>query len=292
VGRGYDYDYRTTFHIFEYRRCKQCDVVYPNYEPVHGQLDKVYKKSYWHDRKRFVYRTSLKKQLQFRAGRLIKRLAVLASEKPRFKLLDIGSGRGDLFWILRDKFPNGDYYSVDLTYEIELPGVKHFKGYFEDCDFAGKKFDVITSQHSIEHVYSPRDYLLKAASLLNDDGFIFIATPNVDALEFKIFRKKLYCAGYSVPRHLSLFNERSFRILVDSINNLQLEKLNYFFTIHHWAGMIHHIAYNKTRSDKTDRYLNYNNVLLSVPLYLFDLARYHMGFKTGVLEAALTKVRK
>ena len=289
VGRGYDYDYRTTFHVFEYRRCIQCSVVYPEYEPVYEQLDKVYRKSYWLDTSRIVYRSSLQRQLRFRNGRLIKRLERLAARNPNFRLLDIGSGRGDLFWILMDKFPDGDYYSVDLTNEVEDPRVKHYRGYFEECDFQGETFDVITSQHNIEHVYSPSSYLRKASSLLRDDGFMFIVTPNVDALEFNILRSKLYCAGYSIPRHLSLFNERSFQVLVDGVADLRIERLGYFFTIHHWVGMVHHVAYHKLRSDRTDRWLDFNNVFVSAPFYLFELLRYWLGVKTGVLEVTLTK---
>ncbi len=289
VGRGYDYDYRTSSHVFEYRRCQECEVVYPDYEPVHEHLDKVYKVSYWLDKSRIIYRSSLKKQLLFRNGRLIKRLSRLAADKPNFKLLDIGSGRGDLFWILMEKFPEGQYHSVDLTNEVTLKGVKHHRGCFEDCDFGDVKFDVITSQHNIEHVYSPRDYLVKASSLLDDQGFVFIATPNVDALEFNVMRQKLYCAGYSIPRHLSIFNKRSFEILVNKVEGIKIENLNYFFTIHHWVGLIHHLAYDITRSAKTDRWLDFNNLFVSAPFYLFELMRYWLGLKTGVLEITLTK---
>ena len=42
VGRGYDYDYRSTFHEFEYRRCG-CGVVFPDLQPIHGELHKIYR---------------------------------------------------------------------------------------------------------------------------------------------------------------------------------------------------------------------------------------------------------
>lgn len=287
IGKGYDYTLRITLHIFEYRRCEKCATIYLDFEPV--QLDKVYKEHFWNDKKRIIYNRLLKKQLLFKHARLNKRLSVLAQKKPNFKLLDIGSGRGDLFIILKEKFPKGVFYSIDLTEEVIYPGVTHHKGYFEDYDFGDEKFDVITSQHNIEHVYSPIDYLRKASSLLNDSGFIFTVTPNADAPEFNFFKKNLYCGGYDIPRHLSLFNEDSFQTMVAKLEELQIESINYFFTIFHWVSLIHHFAYDKCKNKKVDDWINYNNILISFPFYLFELIRYWLRFKTGVLEIILRK---
>lgn len=287
VGKGYDYDLRITFHILEYRKCKKCGLVYLDFEPV--QLDKAYKKRIWEDRGKVIYNSSLKRQLLFRNARLIKRLSFLAEKKPDFKLLDVGSGRGDLFVILKEKFPKGIFSSVDLTNEVIISGVRHYKGYFENCNFDGEKFDVIVSQHNIEHVYAPTDYLKKASTLLKNNGFMFIATPNVDALEFNIFKKNLYCGGYDIPRHLTLFNERSFKTLVAKVDGFRIESINYFFTIFHWVSFVNHFMYDRFKSEKVDKWINYDNLFISIPFYLFELVRYWLKFKTGVLEIVLTK---
>ncbi len=289
VGRGYDYDYRTTDHIFEYRRCHRCQVVFPDYEPAAGYLEKLYKESFWHDRSQSAYNTALLRQLRFRNGRLIARLRSIAKKKPDFAMLDIGSGRGDIFLVLRHEFPRAHFHSVDLAFKVAIQGIEHFRGSFEEVDFQGRTFDVITSQHNIEHVYNPLNYLRKAASLLNKDGVIFIATPNVDALEFHIFQKKLYCAGYSIPRHLTLFNAAAFQILVNGVKELKIEQLDYFFTIHHWVGLLHHLVYDLVKKDTVDKWINYNMLPISVPLYLFEFLRYKLGNKTGVLEVSIIK---
>lgn len=287
VGKGYDYDLRITHHIFEYRRCRRCGLVFLNFQPV--QLFKAYKERIWDDKRKVIYSSFLKKQLYFRNRRLIKHLSRLAEKKPNFRLLDIGSGRGDIFIVLREKFPKGIFYSVDLTKEVVDPRIKHYKGYFENCDFGGEKFDVITSQHNIEHVYSPLDYLKKASLLLDDSGFMFIATPNVDALEFSIFKRKLYCGGYDIPRHLSLFNEQSFRMLTAKVKDIQIESIGNFFTIFHWVSLVHHFIYDKFKNEKINEVINYNNLFVSIPFYFFELIRYCFGLKTGVLEIILTK---
>ncbi len=290
VGRGYDYDYRSTFHEFEYRRCG-CGVVFPDLQPIHGELHKIYRTgSIWlRNDGKIINKDTYKRQMLFRNGRLIERVRKIAERKPNFRLLDIGSGRGDLFWILGDIFPQAEFHSIDLCNDCIVQGVRHHKGYFEDYDFGGETFDVITSQHNIEHVYSPPDYLKKTASLLAPGGVSFIITPNVDGLEFRVLAGKLYCAGYSTPRHLTLFNPASFRAMVDRDPDLKLEWLGHFFTIHHWVGLVHHLMYDLTRSDKVDKYCNFNNLLLSVPFYAFDLLRWKLGLGTGVLEASLVR---
>jgi SAM-dependent methyltransferase len=191
--------------------------------------------------------------------------------------------------VIKELFPQGEYHSIDLRQNMLVEGVHHYQGYFEDYDFGGKKFDIITARHFIEHIYSPLQLLQTASRLINPDGIIYISTPNVDALEFKIGRKKLYCGGYYVPRHLTLFNQRSFQHLVDMVPGIRMERLGYFFTIYHWVTIIHHWLYDKTGWAGWDRLINYKNILISIPFYVFDLIRYRLGFKTGVLEAFLVK---
>jgi hypothetical protein len=118
---------------------------------------------------------------------------------------------------------------------------------------------------------------------------VFIVTPNVDGLEFKIAKKKLYCAGYSIPRHLTLFNHKSIEALVNQVVSLKTTDISSFFTIHHWVGLIHHWGFDMTKSDKVDTFVNYNNVFISLPLYVFELIRYRIGMQTGVMEVILEK---
>ena len=63
------------------------------------------------------------------------------------------------------------------------------QGYFEDIHFE-KKFDVIWISHTFEHIASPNILLKKCKSLLQNDGFIFIAVPdceNMNTLKASIF---------------------------------------------------------------------------------------------------------
>lgn len=84
--------------------------------------------------------------------------------------LEIIEGASELAQTVRDKF--GD-------------GVKVHHGWFEE--FSPKReFDQIFLVHGLEHVDNPTDVLQRAASWLSQNGKLFVAVPNANALSRQI----------------------------------------------------------------------------------------------------------
>jgi 2-polyprenyl-3-methyl-5-hydroxy-6-metoxy-1,4-benzoquinol methylase len=80
-------------------------------------------------------------------------------------------------------------------------------------------FDVITLWHVLEHVHHPKEAMEQIKGLLNDDGWLIIAVPNISSYDASVYQKDW--VALDPPRHLfhytahtmeKLMSESGFRI--------------------------------------------------------------------------------
>lgn len=77
---------------------------------------------------------------------------------------------------------------------------------------SNEKYDLIILAHVLEHFHDPIIALEICKSLLNDAGKIYIAVPNINSWDAKVFGR--YWIGLDVPRHTTHFSDASlFEIL-------------------------------------------------------------------------------
>lgn len=72
-------------------------------------------------------------------------------------------------------------------------------------------YNVITMWHVLEHVYDLKKDVKRLTELVNKEGTIFIAVPNMNSFDAQNY--KSFWAAYDVPRHLYHFQENDIRIL-------------------------------------------------------------------------------
>ncbi|MCB0372776.1 MAG: class I SAM-dependent methyltransferase [Muricauda sp.] len=121
-------------------------------------------------------------------------------------LLDIGAGTGD--FLVKAKSAGFLVEGVEPNAKArELSSKKGVDLKMDLQDFEGKRFQVITLWHVLEHLPRLEEQMKILVSLLEEDGVLVIAVPN-----FKSFDAKHYgafWAGYDVPRHLWHFSQTS-----------------------------------------------------------------------------------
>lgn len=165
-------------------------------------------------------------QLGYVAGRLFPLIATPLDVEYRYlprrskqfqKLLDVGCGGGH--WLLRaqqagwnalgaDPDPTAAAKGTDLGLTIRQGGAEAW------LDEAGT-FDVVASNHSLEHVHDPLQMLRNIFELLRPGGQLFVETPNIDSLGHQLHGR--HWLGLDPPRHLILFNSSSLkRALADT----------------------------------------------------------------------------
>lgn len=108
------------------------------------------------------------------------KIQALLSEVTDFgkaKVLDIGTGSGDIAHELSKKAKK--VVSIDLVDER-----KQKKGYVfklvkdESLPFKNDSFDIVVTNHVVEHTPNQKKHLREATRVLKPGGYIYLATPN------------------------------------------------------------------------------------------------------------------
>ena len=104
--------------------------------------------------------------------------------KESGSVLDVGCGYGA--YLLPFKKAGHSVYGIELSqHRLEAAkrlGVKTAMIGVEDLSETsfGQKFDLVFSNHVLEHVHNPHVFLEKIGSILNPGGWFFVAVPNLE----------------------------------------------------------------------------------------------------------------
>jgi 2-polyprenyl-3-methyl-5-hydroxy-6-metoxy-1,4-benzoquinol methylase len=144
---------------------------------------------------------------------------VRGSNGSRSKVLDIGCGSGNLLQRFADL--GMETYGVDpdntARLEAEKKGHLAYPGTAEalPSELAGKKFDVVTMTHVLEHCLSPYRALENARTLLAEDGVFYCEVPNAGSTYFQTYGQ--ISEMLDVPRHLYLFRKKDLEVLAKAV---------------------------------------------------------------------------
>lgn len=111
-----------------------------------------------------------------KAMKIVQILQENTERQKRPSLLDIGTGNGEIASYLSRYY---DVVSVDVVDQRDIRNGFTFvqlKG--EKLPFADKSFDVVVSNHVIEHVANADLHLSEIRRVLKDEGIVYLATPN------------------------------------------------------------------------------------------------------------------
>ncbi len=195
---------------FHFVRCLHCGLVYQNPQPLFDDLKHRYGQDY------FDYERANEQNFfeLMRLGLLDIDFASLGAQLAERSFLDVGCATGMLLAHVRQ---NGwDVQGVEICRQsaehgIHARGVPIFTGTLQDAHFPAAVFSVVHFSHLIEHLTSPRAFLLEVRRILSDDGYAIITTPNVDGFQAKLFKSKWRSA---IADHLYLFTRRTLRSML------------------------------------------------------------------------------
>jgi SAM-dependent methyltransferase len=141
--------------------------------------------------------------------RLVRRLARLAG--PQARVLDVGCSAGQLLGAMKEMMPGWRAEGLESAPAAVEAGRARgrdiFLGTLDRAPFAPESFDFVVLNHVIEHVPDPAAMLRGAARLLRPGGSIYVETPNIRCLDFRLFGR--YWGGIHFPRHTVLFSDRN-----------------------------------------------------------------------------------
>jgi len=210
----------------EYHKCSYCNTVYVNPRPDAFLLSEFYTNSkvyeYWSknvysatsdNRKKFLFRP--------RAELIIKKC-----REANFKggnVLEIGSSSGFfLEEVSQFNFFNkviGIEPTPDQANESRKKGITTFNIPYESYK-TKSKFIAIASFETIEHLYSPYNFLLWVKKYLEVGGYVMMTCPNFAGIEPLALGKESGCVDHE---HLNYFSPSSFRILAHRAGFSEIE---------------------------------------------------------------------
>lgn len=135
------------------------------------------------------------------------------SAVPNGHAVDVGCGRGGLVSRLTELGWNAQGVEFDegAAAVAQESGLSVFCGELSDAAFQENTFDLVTTQHVIEHLADPNAFLAEVARILKPGGTFYAKTPNALAFGRPSFGK--FWFPNDVPRHLVLFSEQSLKEL-------------------------------------------------------------------------------
>lgn len=206
-----------TKYGFKFVECKNCLTIYANPRPTPEMLKKYYQTSqnysFWGE---YIFPASegIRKRKIFRPR--AKRIAKICEGGKRKTIMDIGAAFGTFCQEISklNKFRN--IIAIEPT--PKLAQICRNKGFtviektFEDIKNKNK-VDVITAFEVIEHIFKPREFILKARSILTNEGIIVVTCPNAQSFEVAYLKER----SDSVDNeHLNLFNPLSITQLFET----------------------------------------------------------------------------
>lgn len=188
--------------------CSTCGIFFVNPIPNEQELSKIYSNEYHYRPNKltdfllsiYTYIFDLKDDLD-----------LIKAYKKSGKVLDIGAGRGDFISKLSktnyDLWAHDPYISkTDLKILQEKIG-GNINTHKSLKNYPRSYFDVIILRNTIEHTTEFGSLLKDIKSLLKKNGVLFIRTPNIESIDFKIFRTNWY--EVAMPGHLVFFGPTS-----------------------------------------------------------------------------------
>jgi 2-polyprenyl-3-methyl-5-hydroxy-6-metoxy-1,4-benzoquinol methylase len=293
VATGRDYEYETTADLFTVRRCDRCGHHYLSPRPVTADLPLIYPAHYYsYD---FIERMhplarAAKRALDSR--KIDGWLRESSSPSPRF--LDVGCGEGWFLHLLHARgVEKARLWGVEIDRKIvqklQRAGFQARSGLLEEIpDLPEDSFDLIVSLQVIEHVSDPAAMLETLARLLAPGGALILETPNLDSLDFRIFRGR-YWGGYHFPRHWNFFTPASLSRLAAGAG-LRVDRVRYLPAPTFWVYSLHHLVKYALGWKRVARCLEpFRNLPLLAGAIAFDRLRAALGFSTSNMQLVLRR---
>lgn len=199
---------------FDVHKCDSCSVCYTFPAPPDELLAKIYSGEYWlrDDRGNTPKAVTgiVQRFNRFRLAAMVQPL--LKRLKPKDRVLEVGCGSGQLAIYLQQCGFEVEVTDVsqDMLDQIsDNFGIKGYCGDLQQISFEGNLYQAIIFNNVLEHLDAPRKNLEKACQLLDKEGFVFVEVPNIESVQFKLFRGSWF--PLQLPEHLFHFSPNSLQ---------------------------------------------------------------------------------
>jgi 2-polyprenyl-3-methyl-5-hydroxy-6-metoxy-1,4-benzoquinol methylase len=202
---------------FRYLCCEKCHTVYMSPRPNRRLLGEFYKQSklyaYWND---YIFPSSevSRRNMIFkpRVDRVVEISQKYLTVFEHF--LEVGSGYGTFSEELKSRKLFGSIDSLELTPNLaetcRRKGLNVIERAIEGVDI-DDYYDAIGSFETLEHLYSPREFVISCFKMLRPNGILFMSMPNYFGYDIQVLGEQSSSIDHE---HINLFNPNSVSQLV------------------------------------------------------------------------------
>ena len=258
-------------------RCDDCDFSFVNPMPSEKKLNDFYKNVYRSENRPPYWITEdyddrKKNYLNDRNLSYLLYITTLIDIKKVENVFDFGGGDGDLAYALKKNFQQLNLFCLES--DSHCKKILKDRGYtnFDNLSDVNKKFDLIVTTHSLEHLADINSIFSKFNEILNPNGYIYFEVPNCP---------QEYWDGrpYDGP-HLLFYTKKSMQKIADlhELKFINFSFSSYSFTNDH---KYQHEAQNLYEENKKNQLLfKLKNLLKKIiPKKLIYLRREYMEAK-------------
>ena len=192
-------------------KCAHCSFAVVNPLPNEKQIAKIYSGQYHYRTNRLTdYLFSLYLNEAYKPD-----YTLATNFKKRGRVLDVGAGRGDFIKMFDhkwEKWAHDPYLSNQEIAVLKQKIGKHVNVYSKLKDYPKNYYDLVILRNIVEHTAYFEEMLSEATRRLKKGGVLFIRTPNMDSLDFKVFANKWWVLNMS--GHIAFQSKKSIKILL------------------------------------------------------------------------------
>ena len=213
----------------KYVICTRCETMFVNPRPTPEILEDCYSKSsvyeYWN---KYVYPASDQAR---REGIYRPRVECIIDICKKYginncTLMEIGAGLGSFC----DEADDTGYFNRVIAVEPTPDGaescrkknVEVIEKPIEKVAINQEKVDIIVSFEVLEHLFSPKNFLVNCSNLLRTGGLLIITCPNIKGFDNLVLGKLSSTIDHE---HLNYFHLESLALLLSNCGFLLVEKL-------------------------------------------------------------------
>lgn len=134
------------------------------------------------------------------------------------RLLDVGCSTGQFIWAVKDLIKDAagtDYDSGAASFAHEVTGCDFFGGELEESPFNRNSFDVVVSNHVLEHTFDPLYFLNTIKKYMKPEGVVYVEVPNMNDALLKVYDSQTFKSIFYHIAHRWYFTSKSFAKIME-----------------------------------------------------------------------------
>ncbi|MBW2003484.1 MAG: class I SAM-dependent methyltransferase [Deltaproteobacteria bacterium] len=213
----------------KYVTCTCCETMFVNPRPTSEILEECYSKSsvyeFWN---KYVYPVTDKARCEGIYRPRVERILNICKNYgfTNCTLMEVGAGFGSFC----DEVNNTGYFDRVIAVEPTPDGaescrkknVEVIEKPIEKVSIDKGKVDIIVSFEVIEHLFSPKTFLINCSNLLRTGGLIIVTCPNIRGFDNLVLGKLSSTIDHE---HLNYFHPESLALLMSNCGFRLVEKL-------------------------------------------------------------------